>query len=75
MRFKLCESDFYFLKGSKNCRVATYNFRSVYWPAKKKIVLIAYAQKLLQTPTLMLARGLNVGLRHHVRAYFVYATS
>ena len=39
------------------------------------LVLIAYAQKLLQTPMLMLARGLNVGLRHPVREYFVYATS
>ena len=28
--FKFCDSDFYFLKGSKNCTVATYNFGSVY---------------------------------------------
>ena len=28
--FKFCESDFYFLNGSKNCMVATYNFGSVY---------------------------------------------
>ena len=27
---KFCESDFYFLNGSKNCIVATYNFGSVY---------------------------------------------
>ena len=27
---KFCESDFYFLNGSKNCMVATYNFGSVY---------------------------------------------
>ena len=30
MEFKFCESDFYFLNGSKNCMVATYNFGSVY---------------------------------------------
>ena len=29
IEFKLCESDFYFLKGSKNGMVATYNFGSV----------------------------------------------
>ena len=29
IEFKLCESDFYFLNGSKNCMVATYNFGSV----------------------------------------------
>ena len=28
--FKFCESDFYFLNGSKYCMVATYNFGSVY---------------------------------------------
>ena len=28
--FKFCKSDFYFLNGSKNCMVATYNFGSVY---------------------------------------------
>ena len=27
--FEFCESDFYFLNGSKNYMVATYNFRSV----------------------------------------------
>ena len=27
---KICESDFYFLNGSKNLMVATYNFGSVY---------------------------------------------
>ena len=27
--FKFCESDFYFLSGSKNSMVATYNFGSV----------------------------------------------
>ena len=30
LEFKFCESDFYFLNGSKNCMVATYNFDSVY---------------------------------------------
>ena len=30
MEFKFLESDFYFLNGSKNCMVATYNFGSVY---------------------------------------------
>ena len=30
LEFKFCESDFYFLNGSKNCMVATYNFGSVY---------------------------------------------
>ena len=29
IEFKFCESDFYFLNGSKNCMVATYNFGSV----------------------------------------------
>ena len=30
IEFKFCESDFYFLNGSKKCMVATYNFGSVY---------------------------------------------
>ena len=30
IEFKFCESDFYFLNGSKNGMVATYNFGSVY---------------------------------------------
>ena len=30
IEFKFCERDFYFLNGSKNCMVATYNFGSVY---------------------------------------------
>ena len=30
IEFKFCENDFYFLNGSKNCMVATYNFGSVY---------------------------------------------
>ena len=30
IEFKFCESDSYFLNGSKNCKVATYNFSSVY---------------------------------------------
>ena len=30
IEFKLCESDFCFLNGSKNCMVATYNFGLVY---------------------------------------------
>ena len=30
IEIKFCESDFYFLNGSKNCMVATYNFGSVY---------------------------------------------
>ena len=29
IEFKFCESDFYFLKGGKNCMAATYNFGSV----------------------------------------------
>ena len=29
IEFKFCESDFYFLNGSKKCMVATYNFGSV----------------------------------------------
>ena len=32
IKFKFCESEFYFLNGSKNCMVATYNFGSVYTP-------------------------------------------
>ena len=32
IEFKFCESDFYFLNGSKICMVATYNFGSVYRP-------------------------------------------
>ena len=30
IKFKFCESHFYFLNRSKNCMVATYNFGSVY---------------------------------------------
>ena len=30
IEFKFCQSDFYFLNGSKNCMMATYNFGSVY---------------------------------------------
>ena len=30
IEFEFCESDFYFLNGSKNCIVAAYNFGSVY---------------------------------------------
>ena len=30
IEFEFCESNFYFLNGSKNCLVATYNFGSVY---------------------------------------------
>ena len=30
IEFKFCESDFYFMNGSKNCMEATYNFCSVY---------------------------------------------
>ena len=30
IEFKFCESNFYFLNGSKNCMVATYNFHTVY---------------------------------------------
>ena len=30
IEFKFCESDIYYLNGSKNCLVATYNFGSVY---------------------------------------------
>ena len=29
IEFKFFESNFYFLNGSKNCKVATYNFGSV----------------------------------------------
>ena len=34
IEFKFCESNFYFLNGSKNCMVATYNFGSVYIPQR-----------------------------------------
>ena len=37
VEFKFCESDFYFLNGSKNCMVATYNFGSVYRLHYRKI--------------------------------------
>ena len=30
IEFNFCESDFYFLNGSKNCMVATFNSGSVY---------------------------------------------
>ena len=30
MELKFCESDFYLLNGRKKCKVATYNFGSVY---------------------------------------------
>ena len=30
IEFKFCDRDFYFLNGSENCMVATYNFGSVY---------------------------------------------
>ena len=30
IELKFCESDFYFLNGRKKCKVATYNFESVY---------------------------------------------
>ena len=30
IELKFCEGDFYFLNGSKNCMVATYNFGSDY---------------------------------------------
>ena len=30
IELKFCEKDFYFLNGSKNCMVATYDFGSVY---------------------------------------------
>ena len=36
IEFKFCESDFYFLNGSKNCMVATYNFGSVYKSTTKQ---------------------------------------
>ena len=29
IEYKFCESDFYFLNGSKNCMVPTYNFGSM----------------------------------------------
>ena len=35
IEFKFCERDFYFLNGSKNSMVATYNFGSVYFDCKK----------------------------------------
>ena len=38
IEFKFCESDFYFLNGSKNCMVATYNFGSVYTLEQKLYV-------------------------------------
>ena len=34
IEFKFCKSDFYYLNGSKNCLVATYNFGSVYTSSK-----------------------------------------
>ena len=37
IEFKFCESDFYFLKGSKKCMVATYNFGYVYASSTPKM--------------------------------------
>ena len=37
IEFKFCESNFYFLNGSKNCMVATYNFVSVYSVKSKSV--------------------------------------
>ena len=34
IEFKFWEGDFYFLSRSKNCKVATYNFGSVYLYSK-----------------------------------------
>ena len=39
IEFKFCESEFYFLNGSKNCMVATYNFGSVYLRNKHSLKL------------------------------------
>ena len=36
IELKFCESEFYFLKGSKYCMVATYNFGSVYKQTRTK---------------------------------------
>ena len=36
IEFKFYDSDFYFLKRSKNCMVATYNFGSVYGDFSKR---------------------------------------
>ena len=36
IEFKFCDSDFYFLNGSKNCMVATYNFGLVYMYASNE---------------------------------------
>ena len=37
IEFKFSERDFYFLNGSKNCMVATYNFGSVYIQGPRKL--------------------------------------
>ena len=39
MEFKFWETDFYFLNGSKNGMVATYNFGSVYMIDKLEMTL------------------------------------
>ena len=39
IEFKFCESEFYFLNGSKKCMVATYNFGSVYLRNKHSLKL------------------------------------
>ena len=46
--FKFCKSDFYFLNGSKNCMVATYNFGSVYIDFSTKKLL---KYKIIYLPT------------------------
>ena len=38
IEFKFCKSDSYFLNGSKNCMVATYNFGSVYSQGQYDII-------------------------------------
>ena len=39
---KFCDSDFYFLKGSQNCMVATYNFSSVYIHTHSEVMHVKF---------------------------------
>ena len=57
MEFKFSESDFYFLNGSKNCLVATYNFVSVYILVLFSLPLSLF-QEMMQT--LKASKGDNV---------------
>ena len=44
IEFKFCESNFYFLNGSKNCMVATYNFGSMYMKTGQRICFFSSTQ-------------------------------